>query len=242
MAYLIYKSDGTSVTVADNALDTDFYNSTGGGGFGPGNVPQTGKGLGTYLVGRNTIDYGAAIAQNFLQLTENFCSSTVPSDLTSLQGQLWFNQTSYTTGDLYVRVANANSGGIANWSRLLAVDSNGVVILGDLPVFGVNNGVVAAGTTQADATAISKAINIVINTPLNSGVRLPVALAGYRVIIRNGGANALKVYPGVGAAIESAGTNIPITLPVGASLEFYCSTSAISGSGGQWYNLGAIYS
>lgn len=242
MAYLIYKSDGSAVTVADNALDTDFYNSTGGGGFGPGNVPQTGKGLGTYLVGRNTIDYGAAIAQNFLQLTENFCSDAIPSDLTSLQGQLWFKQLSYTSGELYVRVANATSGGISNWSKVVVVDSSGSSVIGDLPIFGTSNNIVAAGTTQADATAIAKSINIVANTPVNSGVRLPVAVAGYRIIIRNGGANTLNVYPGVGAAIESAGTNTAITLPIGASLEFYCSTSAVSGVGGQWYNLGAIYS
>jgi len=118
MAYLIHRSDGTPVTIPDNLIDNVFYNTAGGGGFGPGNIPQAGQGLGTQLVGRNTIDYGSAIAQNFLQLQENFSSSTVPSDVYSLQGQLWFNQLSTTSGNLYVRVTTNNSGGIANWQKL----------------------------------------------------------------------------------------------------------------------------
>jgi len=124
MAYLIYKSDGTAVSVADNAIDSAFYNSGGGGGFGPGNVPQVGHGLGTQLVGRNTVDYGAAIAQNFLQLTENFSSSAVPGDSTSLQGQLWFKQGSTTTGELYVKISGASSGGINNWQKVVTVSSS----------------------------------------------------------------------------------------------------------------------
>jgi len=66
MAYNIHLSDGTPVTIPDNAIDTSYYNPTGG---------STGNGLGIQLPGRNAINYGAATAQNFLQLTENFCSS-----------------------------------------------------------------------------------------------------------------------------------------------------------------------
>ncbi len=124
MAYLIYKSDGSSVTIPDNAIDAAYYNASGGGGYGPGNVPQAGHGLGTQLLGRNTIDYGPSVAQNFLQLTENFSSSVVPADATSLQGQLWFNQSSTTTGVLYVKVSGANSGGILNWQKVVTVSSS----------------------------------------------------------------------------------------------------------------------
>ncbi len=234
MPYTIYTSDGQAVEVPDNDISTEFYNTTGGDG---------GNGLGVRLLGRNSVNYGASVAQNFLQMTENFCSAnTPPSDTKSLQGQLWFKKSSTTTGDLYVRLtANGTPGGIANWSRLLSVDANGVVTLGDLPVFGVNNAVVASGTVQGDSTLLTKAINIVVTTPVNSGVRLPVAVAGYRIIVRNSGVNPLKVYPSTGAAIESAGVNVAITLPANSSLEFYCGTSAISGTGGQWYNLSSVY-
>lgn len=113
MSYTIYKSDGTAVTVPDNAVDIAYYNPTGGSG---------GNGLGTQLLGRNTINYGAPVAQNFLQLTENFSSNVVPSDTTSLQGQLWFNKTSGTAGALYVRITGNTSGGIANWAKLATVN------------------------------------------------------------------------------------------------------------------------
>jgi hypothetical protein len=110
MAYTIRKSDGTSITVPDNAIDTEFYNPLGG---------STGTGLGVQLVGRYTIDYGTAIAQNFLQITENFASATgtFPSDSTALQGQLWFDK---TLGALYVRVTDTEVG-LANWRKLASI-------------------------------------------------------------------------------------------------------------------------
>lgn len=94
MAYSIHKSDGTLVSVADNAIDTDFYNPVGG---------STGLGMGVQLIGRNAIDYGAAVAQTFLQMTENFSSATgtQPIGANALQGQLWYDKTLST---LYVRV------------------------------------------------------------------------------------------------------------------------------------------
>ena len=115
MSYTIHKSDGTAIIIADNALDVAYY---------AGAVPP-GIGIGQILIGRNTIDYGSSIAQNFLQLTENFSSPTgsFPSDATALQGQLWFNKLSGTSGNLYVRTSGATSGGMANWAQLLTTAS-----------------------------------------------------------------------------------------------------------------------
>jgi len=120
MSYTIYKSDGTAVTVPDNTIDIAFYNPSGGTG---------GNGLGTQLLGRNTINYGAAVAQNFLQMTENFASLAVPSDTTSLQGQLWFSKTSSTTGILYVRTTSNGSGGILNWREVVTADADGNITI-----------------------------------------------------------------------------------------------------------------
>jgi hypothetical protein len=94
MAYTIRKADGTAVTIADNAIDNDFYNAIGG---------STGLGMGIQLIGRNAIDYGAAVAQTFLQSTENFASATgtQPIGAKALQGQLWYDK---TLSSLYVRV------------------------------------------------------------------------------------------------------------------------------------------
>jgi hypothetical protein len=115
MSYTIYHADGTSVTVPDNAIDNLFYNATPAG---------SSLGIGTQLIGRNTINYGAAVAQNFLQMTENFASeyASRPIDTKALQGQLWFDKTSTTSGTLCVRTSSATSGGDSNWKKVVTAD------------------------------------------------------------------------------------------------------------------------
>ena len=115
MSYTIYHADGTSVTVPDNAIDTTFYNA---------NAHSAGVGIGTQLVGRNAINYGASVAQNFLQMTENFASTALyrPTDAYALQGQLWFDKASTTSGTLCVRTSSATSGGDSNWKKLVTAD------------------------------------------------------------------------------------------------------------------------
>lgn len=114
MAYTIYKADGTAVVVPDNTIDSDYYNP---------NTNGVSKGTGTQLIGRNAIDYGAPVAQAFLQLTENFCGPNIPgADTTNpLQGQLWFNK---TNAALYVRVTSNTAGGIANWEKVVTISSS----------------------------------------------------------------------------------------------------------------------
>lgn len=111
MAYEIYKADGTLVTVPNNTIDVQLYDPAANG---------AGKGIGTQLIGRNAVDYGEPIAQNFLQLTENFAGTVIPSDTTSLVGQLWFNK---TDSEIYVKFDTAGTG-ITNWKKLVAVDSS----------------------------------------------------------------------------------------------------------------------
>ena len=136
MAYLIYRSDGTPITIPDNTIDNLLYNPQGGGGYGTGNASQPGQGLGVQLLGRNASNYGQVIAQSFVQLTENFASSTVPNDNYTLQGQLWFQQSSNSTGNLFVKVNNNTTGGIANWNQLIMADSSGNVTVPNLTVQG----------------------------------------------------------------------------------------------------------
>ena len=63
--------------------------------------------------------------------------------------------------------------------------------------------ITAAGTTNADATGLSAAINRVTTTAASTGVRLMVPEAGSQVVVINSGANALLVYPGTGASINA---------------------------------------
>lgn len=105
MAYTIYNADGTSMSVPDNTVDATYYSGV-----------AYGAGQGIYLVGRNAIDYGAPIAQNFLQITENFASSVIPADAKSLVGQLWFDK---TTSSLNVKVTEGESPNANNWRKIV---------------------------------------------------------------------------------------------------------------------------
>lgn len=97
MPYTIYKSTGEPVIVDDGVISNEFYNPTANG---------AGKGVGIQLVGRNVLDYGAAIAQNFLQLASNFADDTAPSNSTAQRGQLWYNTASK---EMMVNVGSYNS-------------------------------------------------------------------------------------------------------------------------------------
>ena len=61
----------------------------------------------------------------------------------------------------------------------------------------------AAGTTNADALALSATINQVSTTAASTGVRLMLPESGSGVVVINSGANALLVYPGTGAQINA---------------------------------------
>lgn len=144
---------------------------------------------------------------------------------------------------------SANSyNGTAIWKSiaLAGASSADQTISGNLSVGGFlavscNDNITAAGTAQANATLITNNINIATTVPVNSGVKLPVAVAGYRIIIRNNSANTLRVYPNTGANINGGTINVAVTLGNSAAVEYFCSTSAVSNVGGIWYTLNSTY-
>ncbi len=151
MAYTIHKSDGTPVNIPDNIIDSVYYNPIGG---------SAGTGLGIQLLGQNSVSYGPAVAQNFLQMQENYSNSAFPSDATALQGQLWFNKTSGIAGNLFVRISGASSGGLANWRQVVITDASGNIVVGGTvtatqfigPVSSINGGVANQIVVQTAAS------------------------------------------------------------------------------------------
>ena len=143
--------------------------------------------------------------------------------------------TSYNGSTIWKRIDLASNTEISN----LIVTNNATI--GGLLAVSSNDSITAAGTVQANATVLTNNINIVSTANVNSGVILPIAVAGYRIIIRNNAANTLNVYPNTGANINSGSINIPVTLTSAAAVEYFCSTSAASNVGGIWYTLNSTF-
>lgn len=73
---------------------------------------------------------------------------------------------------------------------------------------------VTAGTTQtqAGATALTGLVNVVTTGTANDGVLLPSAAVGTVIAVVNSSANALKIYPPVGGALNGGTVNAAVTL------------------------------
>lgn len=90
---------------------------------------------------------------------------------------------------------------------------------------------VTAGTNAQGQGALTSDYNVVSTAAASpSGVTLPTATAGRRIIVVNRGANPINIYPATGAAVDSAATNAAISLPVGGVVEFNASSAT------QWYS------
>lgn len=80
-----------------------------------------------------------------------------------------------------------------------------------------SNTLTAAGSTQGTALLLSNEINNVTTTAASTGVRLPTGEVGAFVVVRNGGANALLVYPATGGAINALAANAGYSVAAGSS-------------------------
>ncbi len=98
----------------------------------------------------------------------------------------------------------------------------------------LGNTLTATGTVRTDALALTAQFNNVTTVAAGTGVRLPNRVLGeYIVRVRNGGANALNVYPYNGTdQINALGIGNPYSLAVGIVATF-CLTDL-----GQWYLVG----
>ncbi len=151
-------------------------------------------------------------------------------EVSGASGQL-FAVTDSMTGTIFS--ANDSSG-----IPSIEVLDTGLVKLaeyGGFVTYGVNNAVSAAGTTQATATLLTRPINNVTTVAANSGVILPSAYPGMRVMVRNATVTTLRVYPGTGAQINTLGTNVQLNLETLANIEFVAFTTT------QWYTVNATF-
>ena len=118
----------------------------------------------------------------------------------------------------------------------MRIDANNNVIVNiGYMIQSTATGLTAAGTTQGTALLLARQINDVTVVAASSGVRLPVAVAGMRVIVRNSSVTNLNVYPNTGAQIQSLGANVAMTLVAATMLEY------VAVSATQWYLMNNVY-
>jgi len=132
---------------------------------------------------------------------------------------------------------NANVGNLGT-GGLITVTGNvqaANVIATTYNITGVATGISAAGSSQGDATALTKAFNVVSTVSAGQGVVLPTAVAGMRVTIVNTSVNTVIVYPATGGAINALATNAGYSLPTVGRLDYIATSTT------QWYAMGAIY-
>lgn len=97
------------------------------------------------------------------------------------------------------------------------------------------NASVAAGTNAQGQGALTSDYNVIITTAANpSGVTLPTATTGRRIIVVNKGTNPINIYPASGGSIDALGLNAAISLVVGGWMEFNASSTT------QWYSTANI--
>lgn len=85
-----------------------------------------------------------------------------------------------------------------------------------------------AGGAQASATALTVEINN-ISTVATAGdsVKLPAAVAGKHVYIKNSGATALDIFPASSDSIDALAVNLAVRIQPGASIHFYAKDAIV---------------
>ena len=77
--------------------------------------------------------------------------------------------------------------------------------------FTTANGLIGAGTTQADALALTNDWNAIVTG--GGGVILPALTTGQQVLVFNNSISAVNVYPPLGASLTVLGVNPGPNLP-----------------------------
>lgn len=78
--------------------------------------------------------------------------------------------------------------------------------------------VAAAGSTQADAALIAEGFTLVSGADATKGVLLPTARAGAVLVIKNGAAAILKLWPATSDAINALGANNSMSIAANTSV------------------------
>lgn len=76
---------------------------------------------------------------------------------------------------------------------------------------------------QTNATALTKAFNRVTTVAtIGDSVKLPTAVPGMMIVVKNAGANSMDVFPATGGTINALSANTAFAMAAAANAVFVC--------------------
>lgn len=135
-----------------------------------------------------------------------------------------------SVGTLDVSGLASLDGGIDVNGSVFTVDTSGNAAMVDVTSTGdhtasIGSTITAAGTTQGDATALSKTFNVVTTATANQGVKLPTAAGGLLYTVINGTAVNIKLYPNTSGTVNSGTANASIDVAAGTTVKLVGTSS-----------------
>jgi len=223
----VLKGNGTSAFTASNvSLSSEVTGTLPVANGGTGLTGGTSGGL-PYFSAASTLASSGVLAANALVIGGG--AGAAPSTTTTGTGILTFLGTP-SSSNLAAAVTDETGSGALVFGTSPSLTTP--ALSGE--TFSTN-AAVTAGTNAQGQGALTSDYNIVTTASNNpSGVTLPTATTGRRIIIVNKGANPINVFPASGGAIDALGASTPISIVVGGYMEFNASSTT------QWYSTANI--
>ena len=221
-----YNTDANSLEIDTEKLYIDGQLSVNGNLVAGSNAYVDGA-----LTVQGAITAGGTVAANGLSSSGTTSLATSTSSQTVSLG-------AGATASGSTKTINIGTAGVSGSTTTIAIGSavsgaTSSTTLSGLVINSISAAVSAAGSTQGTATAlVSNINNVTVVAAAADGVRLPTAVAGMRVLVRNtDAADTLKIYPATGGQINALGSNAAYSLAIGTTIELFASTAT------QWYTF-----
>ena len=151
------------------------------------------------------------------------------ADLT-ITGDLTVGDDVAITGDLTVTGATVLNGTLTLGDAAAdALTVNATTTYSEPVNYANETGIAAFATGgQASATALTEELNnITTCTTAGDSVKLPAAVAGKHVWVKNSGATALDIFPASADSINALAINLAVRIQPGSSLHFYAKDAIV---------------
>jgi cytoskeletal protein CcmA (bactofilin family) len=192
---------------------------------------------GNLVAGSNAYVDGALTVQGSVATGGTVGASGTTSLATSTSSQT-VSLGAGATASGSTKTMNIGTAGVSGSTTAINIGSavsgaNSGTFLNGLVVNSIGAAITAAGSTQGTATAlVSNINNVTVVAAAADGVRLPTAVAGMRILVRNTDAlDTLKIYPATGGQINALGANAAYSLIAGLTIELMATTAT------QWYTF-----